>query len=74
MITDPAREMIQSGINGYFVQSVFNDYFILGCVIGFFLGIELLILLDIASGIMRKNAYFDCKDEKTEVKRLGKKI
>lgn len=51
--------MIQSGINGYFI---------LGCGIGFFLGIELLILLDIASGIMRKNAYFDCKDEKTEVK------
>ena len=59
MITELVREMIQSGINGYFV---------LGCFIGFFLGIELLILLDIASGIMRKNAYFDCKDEKTEVK------
>jgi hypothetical protein len=54
-----------------------NEYYIAGlqgCVIGFFLGIELLILLDIASGILRKNAYFDCKDEKTEVKRLGKKI
>lgn len=47
MITELAREMIQSGINGYFI---------LGCVIGFFLGIELIILLDIASGIMRKNA------------------
>lgn len=47
MITELAREMIQSGINGYFI---------LGCAIGFFLGIELLILLDIASGIMRKNA------------------
>jgi len=41
--------MIQSGINGYFI---------LGCVIGFFLGIELLILLDIASGIMRARESF----------------
>jgi hypothetical protein len=43
-----------------------NEYYIAGlqgCIIGFFMGIELLILLDIASGIMRKNAYFDCKDE-----------
>lgn len=60
-----------------FGNHMINEYYIAGlqgCVIGFFLGIELLILLDIASGILRKNAYFDCKDEKTEVKRLGKKI
>ncbi|WP_155397900.1 hypothetical protein [Methanosarcina mazei] len=49
-----------------------NEYYIAGlqgCVIGFFMGIELLILLDIASGIMRKNAYFDWKDEKDEAKK-----
>ena len=46
MITEFAREMIQFGTNGYFI---------LGCAIGFFLGIEFLILLDIASGIMRNN-------------------
>lgn len=50
MTTEFAREMIQSGFNDYFI----NGNFILGCAIGFFMGIELLILLDIASGIMRK--------------------
>jgi len=69
MITEPAREIIQSGINGFareMIQSGFNDYFILGCAIGFFLGIELLILYDIYR--KRDNEKkciidFDCKDE-----------
>ncbi len=54
MTTEFAREMIQSGFNDYFI----NGNFILGCAIGFFLGIELLILLDIASGIMIKHESF----------------
>lgn len=67
MTTEFAREMIQSGFNDYFI----NGNFILGCAIGFFLGIELLILYDIYR--KRDNEKkciidFDCKDEKNEVK------